>query len=453
MPKYVTTEVFTPASPAKLTFVEREAVNDQLVSALKTPGKQIVVYGHTGSGKTTVLARKLEQLYERHITSRCTSTTTFTELLINAFEQLEHFYSAEQSTSNTRKDSANVEIQLSRIRSQLGRAGEKSESTKATRLVPPQLTAQTLAGLLGAAHACWLLEDFHKVPESEKVKLAQCLKVFMDMADTYPEVKIVAIGAVDTAREVVQYEPEMRNRVSEIAVPLMTFEELSQIIELGTELLNVVGFEHDFVENVVWFSNSLASVCHSLCLYTCEAAGIQETSEEGYVISNDHLKKGLERWVADGSDTIKSVFDKAFKQSKKTKFDNYRIVVKALASFGQEGASSAALYSRIRQWEPDYPHTNLKHCLNKLAAAERGAIVRYSTSSHEYSFADPVFRAFALGKLKENRSTFGLFVDTWLSGSITVTLDTSKEGLAAWGLNGDPLLGSVNTLTPKESDS
>jgi hypothetical protein len=35
-----------------------------------------------------------------------------------------------------------------------------------------------------------------------KVKLAQCLKVFMDMADRYPEVKIIAIGAVDSAREV-----------------------------------------------------------------------------------------------------------------------------------------------------------------------------------------------------------------------------------------------------------
>ena len=186
MPKYTTTQVFTPTTPAKLTFVEREAINDELVSALKTPGKQVVVYGHSGSGKTTVLARKLEQLYEMHITSRCTNTTTFDELLINAFEQLEHFYASEQSASSRRSFSGSVETQFLRIKSQLGAGRESLEATKSTRLVPPQLTPQTLARLLGELHACWILEDFHKVAAAEKIKLAQCLKVFMDTADAYP---------------------------------------------------------------------------------------------------------------------------------------------------------------------------------------------------------------------------------------------------------------------------
>ena len=132
-------QVFTPTTPAKLTFVEREAINDQLVSALKTPGKQVVVYGHSGSGKTTVLARKLEQLYEMHITSRCTNTTTFDELLINAFEQLEHFYASEQSASSRRSFSGSVETQFLRIKSQLGAGRESLEATKSTRLVPLNL--------------------------------------------------------------------------------------------------------------------------------------------------------------------------------------------------------------------------------------------------------------------------------------------------------------------------
>ena len=67
-----------------------------------------------------------------------------------------------------------------------------------------------------------MLEDFHKIDSSQRKKLSQFMKVFMDMADEYPALKIIAIGAVDTARLVVECDPEMRNRVSEIKVPLMT---------------------------------------------------------------------------------------------------------------------------------------------------------------------------------------------------------------------------------------
>jgi hypothetical protein len=401
MPTYITTQVFTPTSPARLTFVERETINEQLVSALKIPGKQVVVYGHTGCGKTTVLTQKLEQLYEEHITSSCTNTTTFEALLINAFEQLETFYSSERTHTSRRKLSATLEAQLGRIKAALGGEGETSEGTKSTRLVPPQLTPQTLAQLLGELHECWVLEDFHKVAPAEKVKLAQCLKVFMDMADRYPEVKIIAIGAVDSAREVVQYEPEMKNRVSEIPVPLMNYQELTAIIRKGANLLGV-HFSHEVIQGIVWFSNGLASVCHSLCLYTCEAANVESTSQYVVHLSTSHLQKSVEKFVDESSDSLKAVFEKAFRPSKKTKFDNYRIVVRALASFGQDGATKAALYAKIRESEPNYPPTNLNHCLKQLIAEERGTIMRYSQTSASYSFADPVFRAYALTSLRNN---------------------------------------------------
>jgi ABC-type transport system involved in cytochrome bd biosynthesis fused ATPase/permease subunit len=51
-------EVFTPTTQARVNFVERDTVNDRLVDALRTPGKQIVMYGDSGSGKSTLLQRK-----------------------------------------------------------------------------------------------------------------------------------------------------------------------------------------------------------------------------------------------------------------------------------------------------------------------------------------------------------------------------------------------------------
>ena len=49
-------DVFTPTSPAIITYVDRlkDDVNDRLVRALKLPGNQVVIYGHSGTGKSTL---------------------------------------------------------------------------------------------------------------------------------------------------------------------------------------------------------------------------------------------------------------------------------------------------------------------------------------------------------------------------------------------------------------
>ena len=223
-------KVFTPTTPARLTFVERQTINDKVVDAIQTPGKQVVVYGHSGSGKSTLLVNKLHQLYEKHITTRCMSTLTFDQICLDAFDQLRPFYSSEIAESSAVKVSAAARADYVGIKSQIGAELSTTSQRKHLRVAPPQLTPQALARFLGEAGCCWVVEDFHKIAEEEKTDVSQLMKVFMDMADVYRDLKIIAIGAVDTARQVVQYDPEMRNRVAEIQVPLMTSKEIREII-------------------------------------------------------------------------------------------------------------------------------------------------------------------------------------------------------------------------------
>ncbi len=260
MEKVRTTDVFTPTKPAQLSFVERQALNDQLVDALMTPGKQVVVYGPTGSGRTTLLFNKLRQLYPDHITSRCTAATTFENLLVGAFDSLNPYYSSEASLKTGRSISVNLEQEYFKIKSSIEAEFSRETETKLTRVLPPQLTPQRLAELCSAAGCCWVLEDFHKVPVSEKTKVSQVMKVFMDTAVDYHDVKVVAIGAVDSAREVIQDHLEMRNRIAEIAVPLMAENELTEILEKGESLLKVAfgGLKKEIAS----YSSDFAAVCH-----------------------------------------------------------------------------------------------------------------------------------------------------------------------------------------------
>src|SRR5690242_14309632 len=100
MQKYQVRDVFTPTKPARIAFIDRDAINQKLVSALQTPAKQIIVYGHSGSGKTTLLANKLTQLFENHITTRCMKGLKFEQLLLDAFDQLSPFFKVEQTSIN-----------------------------------------------------------------------------------------------------------------------------------------------------------------------------------------------------------------------------------------------------------------------------------------------------------------------------------------------------------------
>ncbi len=52
---YKLSDVFTPSTVAKLTYVERKDVESDLIRNIGIPGLQIVLYGHSGSGKSTLI--------------------------------------------------------------------------------------------------------------------------------------------------------------------------------------------------------------------------------------------------------------------------------------------------------------------------------------------------------------------------------------------------------------
>ncbi|MBS0602212.1 MAG: AAA family ATPase, partial [Proteobacteria bacterium] len=335
----MTRDVFTPTKPARIAFVERDAVNDRMVNSLTTPGKQIVVYGHSGTGKTTLLVNKLTQLYETHITTRCMKGLKFEQLLLDAFDQLAPFYTSEKQS--TLKSATGVDLGASYrlVQAKLTASESSDSSEKQARILPPQLTPQALGRFLGAQKACWVLEDFHKIDESEKQKLSQLMKVFMDLSDDYPELKIIALGAVDTARQVVDYDHEMRNRVAEIHVSLMTENEIGKIIEKGEEALNIK-FSTQIKKLVSRHSNGLASVCHHLCLNMCIVAGIVETVQGPPVeLTTANCEEAIKTYVEEASDSIKGAFSKALKQRRKTQFANAELIFEALSALGESGSA------------------------------------------------------------------------------------------------------------------
>lgn len=385
-------QVFTPTSQARLNFVPRDTITNHLVDGLRTPGKQLIVYGESGSGKSTLLLKLLEQTYPGHITTQCSVSTTFEQIVLNAFDQLDAYYIDGKTTNSSRSIKPALVADFSRIRASLEAHLTRTSTLNEQRLLPPQLTPQRLGQFLGEQGLCWVIEDFHKMTEQEKLPLAQSLKVFSDLASSYPEAKIIVVGATETARQVVQYDQEMMNRVAEIQVPLMTEGELRQIMTNGQRLLNV-----DFdglIEPVTKYSIGVASVCHQLSLNACLEKDVVATSRRCIQFAGSDLESAVERYVRDSSDTLKAAFDKALKRHKVRRYDNCRLILTSLARGALTGMLHSEILSDIRKIEKSYPAGNLTTYLFQLTGEERGSLLRIGGDGR-YRFVEPLHHTFA----------------------------------------------------------
>lgn len=401
---FLATDVYTPNKPAKITFVERKSLDAKLIPSLSTPGKQIVIYGHSGSGKTTLLVNKLQQLSQGYLTTRCMSGMTFEQIVLDAFDQLGMYYDAETTDSIENKVSAALQVEYAIIKAQIGGEISGNSQIKSYRILPPQLTPQTLGKFLGTVKNWWILEDFHRIDEPEKQKLAQVMKVFMDMSNDFGDLKIIALGAVNTARQIISYNSDMRHRVSEIRVPLLSHKEMKEIIQKGEDALNF-NIPAKVQTALIHYSNGLGTVCHQLCLNICFASEITQSLPEKVTATEEQLSKAVEMYMENASDTLKDTFDRAFRQLKKRTFDNGKLILGALTRLSQDGATFAEISTEVKKAEPKYPPGNLTRYLNELQTEKRGAVIRYDSASGKYSFSDPIYRAYATFVFKTD-STF-----------------------------------------------
>lgn len=389
MMKHQLTAVFTPATPATITFVERDIINNRLVRALELPGNQIVLYGHTGSGKSTLLQNILNRTYEKQITTNCMKGMTFDEIILDAFDQLKEFYISEITNNKRTHVNASLKAEYIAMQGQLSKIHETASGDKQQRVMPPLLTGQNLGRLLGESGYCWVIEDFHKIGEEEKVKLAQLMKVCVNLSNTYNELKIIVLGAANTAYQVVQADPELSKRISEIHVVLMNSDEIKNIIKKGCDALNI-RINDELQNDIVKYSNGLASICHKICYLLCSAAMISSTVDNTIEFSHEDLQGALQEYLDDAEATLKYAFDCASKYVKAIQ------VLKVLVNVEMEGAHIDELYKLARDNTIYITKKDLQEYLDNLTSDAYGKILKLDDNTKVYSFIDPFYRCFAM---------------------------------------------------------
>lgn len=379
-------DVITPNTTAKYTYIKRGPIEESFSKNLDIAGRQIIIYGHSGSGKTTLTRRMLKLQGVNFIITHCEANTKFNDLLLSAFDKLDRFYISQKESNCSYTITSTMKAEYQMLSSEISSQNSTSYTEISCRVVPPQLTPQKLAQFLGEVNAVWVIEDFHKIHEEEKIRLADVLKIFIDAANDYPRVKIICIGAVGSARELVNFDNNLYPRISELHVPLLDESEIRKIINLGCECLHIEMSE-SLIDKIVYYSNQLASLAHQMCYEICFKNDVKNTRLLKKHINDDQFKSAIQGYIDTNSDTLKGIYESI------TKNQLVWYILKTVVSVEKESMSFDEIKSRINTNRHSFPDNDIHTELKNLSDETIG-ILRFNSNSEKYAVATPFWGAF-----------------------------------------------------------
>lgn len=383
---YKTVDVFTPSTTARINYVQRVELEKNVVEELNIPGKQLVIFGKSGSGKTTLIIKILDKEQIPYVKSHCTTDTTFDSLLMDAFDKLKLFVMTETKFSRRINWSAETKSEIQSIKASMKVGESSSESSKYVRALPYQLTPQKLAFLMGEGGLVWLIEDFHKVAEEEKKRIADLLKIFVDNSSNYSRTKIICIGACDSAEELIALDSNLKNRISEVYVSLLSENNIRSIIKNGFDMLNITippGVE----EKLIYYSARLGTHAHQMCLDICNGVGINKRSFRLRKLDNTVFRHAINGFIKHNQGTLTSVYEVAIKE------EIGWYVLKTLSRNCKEKLALREIKRLVNVKGRNYSDEEILSVLNDLIKPECG-VVTYNQRTEKYSLSSPFWEAF-----------------------------------------------------------
>jgi AAA domain len=363
-------------------------LQDSLREALREPGGQILLYGDTGVGKSTLLQYAAEDEDMGYVSVECASRWTFEEHIDAAIRELvtqREIETVEEATSD-RGGEAGISTVIT-LRGQI--TDRRGETRRFEAIHRAPLLALTDA-MRESDRRLLAFDNFQNVAIAQRSAFAQAIEVLSDRSKETGDIKMVIIGIAEDAQSLIRTSGSVQRRTSEIGVPRMPDGELEDIFANGFRLLFLEGTPKA-LERLVFFCDGFPYFAHLLGLNVARHA--RRYNED--VVDDERVEAALARAARDVSASFPVRIRNALEAGGRVQ-PRRRILHVLSLSDGQEWLGAEVIEEYIRFYGDPGDPGFLYVALGQLAKSKHGAVLARSGTRkrYRYRFSDPYLRPY-----------------------------------------------------------
>jgi hypothetical protein len=388
-------DVFTPATPVQEDmFAARRHLDleDRVASALSQPGRQIVLYGDTGVGKTSLVNHLLRQAGLKGERIECGAP--FDDMLAEALSRVASDEDFEQVLEKT--GTAEAGVSLFAFKSAV--SGSVKTTTR-TRPTARSFQGAVIDALEGADVRVLFLDNFENVfgsvHERETIRsVDHLLKSLADRpGDSGARIKAVVAGIPMASETLIDLDEATARRVAQIEVTRMPREELDQILVRGESKLGI-SFEGVARQLILNYSDGFPYYTHLLALHSSRRA----IAEKHVTVDVVDFDAALAEALSDCILTLRIAYARAVETSGSVKIR--KSIMEAVASFNDAEVPFKAIREVFLKRHPEYVDLSR---LNFLSTAIKPLKEVYGILSDKglpkskrnlYRFTNPLMRGY-----------------------------------------------------------
>jgi Cdc6-like AAA superfamily ATPase len=375
-------EVFSPSSPIKKRdlFYGRLKQIEKVVDTIGERGKHAILYGERGVGKTS-LANILVEIFPSVICTKvtCNRTEKFDSIWRKALKQIKFVNVSNGVGFNAAQ---NKEIQ------QLDFFIPTTEEIDSTNL---EHILKNLNNYL-----LFIFDEFDSISDQQtKIKMADTIKA---MSDNVQNVSIMIVGIANSVKDLIGEHPSLERCLTQIKMPTMSDEEVTEIVKNGLEKLEL-SYSEIFLNKIIQYSSGFPHYTHLLSKYSAENCIIEDRSE----VSKNDFNKAVSLSIANANESLRLSYQKGiFSSYSKTQLEN---VIAACASVKVDEYNCFTVTDVLQKFNAnslkDSTRQSITYSLNTLCQKERGEIFEKIKMSRniKYKFKNPLMLAFVRLKL------------------------------------------------------